>query len=78
MSKDVHRLMAAAEKDPALAAELAQLDPDTVIRWADAHGYRLTPEEARDLGASHQELEDEDLEQVAGGWSAGSNDPCGP
>ena len=32
-------------------------------------GYRLTMEEAISLSSSYQELSDDDLEDVAGGWT---------
>lgn len=72
---DLERLMAAAEKDPVLSEELSAFEPEALVRWAVGKGYRLTLAEAEGLGASFQELSDEDLEQVAGGWTGDNDDP---
>ena len=77
MMNDLQRLMAAAEKDPALSERLSALEAEALVEWAAAKGYSLTLDEAQSFSATYEELSDDDLEQVAGGWT-GDNTPPGP
>lgn len=54
---------------PAQLAELRGLlsSPAAAIRWADAKGYQLTPQDLADLADSDDLLSDDELDQVAGG-----------
>ncbi len=70
---DLHRLMAAAEKDPTLSEKLSMLDAEALVEWAQEEGYHLTLEEAESVCGT--ELSDEDLGQVAGGWTGNQNGP---
>ncbi len=66
---DANRLAVAAEVDSALRSEFSGLDPQALVAWASTKGYELTLEEAEGLSCSYEELSDESLEQVAGGWT---------
>ena len=73
---DLQRLTAAAEKDPVLSEKLSTLEAEALVEWAAAQGYSLTLGEAQGLSATYEELSDDDLEQVAGGWTGnGPPDP---
>lgn len=77
---DLKSFLKDLQKDPAGLEALRNLlvDPEAVVRWAEARGYRLTREQAEQLAETDQELPDEDLEQVAGGddgWGSGSPPP---
>lgn len=76
-SIDARRLKVAAEESPGLFEELSALEPEALIQWAVVKGYVLTLEEACGFKADHQELSDEDLEQVAGGWTEPVNNNDG-
>jgi len=72
MSKqDVKRLAADMVRDASLAERFTPQgdDPGRWVRQARVEGYELEPEEARALISSQHELSDDELEQVAGGWS---------
>ncbi|HEX2165106.1 MAG TPA: hypothetical protein VHM02_14275 [Thermoanaerobaculia bacterium] len=58
----------AAREDVARELAAVRQDPDLWRRRAAELGYRLDADEAVELLARREELEDEDLEQVAGGW----------
>lgn len=50
-------------------------DVEEALRWAVEHGYALSPEDICELRDSDQELDDEELDKVAGGedaWGSGS------
>lgn len=70
-TSDLQRLTNDLENDPALADLFSEIwsDVEAVAQLASERGYSLTTEEAAGLCASWEELSDEDLEQVAGGWS---------
>ncbi len=77
-SIDARRLKVAAEESPGLFHELSALEPEALIQWAAGKGYELTVDEACELKAdSPQELSDDDLEQVAGGWTNPTNNNGG-
>lgn len=73
---DLERLTADLQNVLGLSEEFSELgyDPDAWIRRASTKGYHLSSEEAEGLCSSHGELSEDDLDQVAGGWS----DPPGP
>lgn len=68
---DLERFTADMKKNPALETECSQVngDPKALARWAATRGYDLTPEEAEGLAHSVTELSDDELEDVAGGWT---------
>lgn len=74
---DLQRFAADLEADSRLADEFGALgdEPEEWHRLAVAKGYQLTFEEARGLSSSYEELSDDELEQVAGGWDG--TDPTG-
>jgi predicted ribosomally synthesized peptide with nif11-like leader len=69
MKEALARFQAALEKDAALRDELARQgsEPARQALWARGQGYDVTTEEIAGL-AQEEELSDDDLEQVAGGW----------
>lgn len=74
---DLERFTVDVQKDPQLAMERSRVggDPQALARWALSQGYELTPEEAEGLAYSVDELSDDELENVAGGWDG--TDPNG-
>ena len=67
---ELARLLHAFATDPSLRQEFDALgNADAQVAWAFARGYRITPAEAASL--SVESLSDDDLENVAGGWSGG-------
>lgn len=77
MRPELQRFIDEIQRDPKALGELEQLlgDPESAIRWAEARGYRLTPEDVRALAES-RELSDEELEEAAGGeddWSTSTS-----
>lgn len=76
MSKvDLERLSQDMTHNPGLRLELEQFGgrSDEITRWARSRGYELADDEANGLGLI-EELDDDDLEEVAGGWT-GDPDP---
>ena len=68
---ELDRLLGDLQKDPALFEEFRGLGNDVEIwaQWAHAKGYPFTADEARELSASYSgEIDEDDLEKVAGGW----------
>jgi predicted ribosomally synthesized peptide with nif11-like leader len=68
---DFDRLLGDLRKDQTLRGELEKLgdDPAALARWGAAKGYTFTPEDAAHLqGGYEDEISDDDLEKVAGGW----------
>lgn len=67
---DLQRFTEDLEADTALAEEFRALGDDATAwhRQAAGKGYDLTLEEVGGLSSSYQELSDDELEQVAGGW----------
>jgi len=71
MSQDLQRLRADIEADFGLAEEFHHLVEDFGVwaSWAQSKGYAISLTEAENLVDLYNELGDEDLDQVAGGWS---------
>ena len=71
MSQDLQRLRTDIEADFGLAEEFHQLVEDFGVwaTWAGSKGYAISVTEAENLVDLYNELGDEDLDQVAGGWS---------
>lgn len=69
-SSEVERFLTDLRTDAGLRQELENLGQDTEarVRWANAKGYAFTSEEALELGTFDEDLSDDDLEKVAGGW----------
>lgn len=67
---EVDRFLTDLQKDSGLRQELADLgqDVEACVRWANAKGYAFTLEEALAVGAFDEDLSEDDLEKVAGGW----------
>lgn len=67
---DLQRFTEDLQTDAALAEEFGVLgdDPEAWRSQAAGKGYQLTTEEAGGLSASHRDLSDDELEDVAGGW----------
>ena len=80
MNGEFERLTADLRKNPDLLQELGEItDLDRAVRWAQERGYKVAPEELRELLASHRELSDDELEQAAGGdWGDGTGTPPPP
>jgi predicted ribosomally synthesized peptide with nif11-like leader len=59
--------------NPDLARQWATVAPGPEARaeWVRKHGYEVTLEEIEDL-TTFDELSDDDLEKVAGGWDGGT------
>ncbi len=76
-SVDAQRLMADLQTDSDLLDEFLALgsDIDGWVTLAASRGYSLTFEEAEGLSSSYEELSDDDLEEVAGGWSGNEGGP---
>jgi predicted ribosomally synthesized peptide with nif11-like leader len=74
---ELDRLLDDARKSGHLLEELRSRlhDVDEALRWAHEHGYALRPEDVCELRDSGQELDDDELDKVAGGddaWGSGS------
>jgi len=71
---ELERLRVDLAGDPQLATDLERVneDAESRARWARERGYEITAAEARELAAT-DELSDDDLEKVAGGWPDGSS-----
>ncbi|HEY3569662.1 MAG TPA: Nif11-like leader peptide family RiPP precursor [Thermoanaerobaculia bacterium] len=68
---DFDRLLGDLRKDSGMRSELEVLsdDPQAWVRWGVSHGYTLSAESLARLDEIHgDELSDDDLEKVAGGW----------
>lgn len=67
---DLERFTADVRDDPVLETELSQVrdDPQALMEWALKRGYGLSLQEANALASTYEELSDEELENVAGGW----------
>lgn len=76
-SVDVQRLMEDLQTDSSLLDEFLALgsDVDGWVGLAASRGYSLTFEEAESLSSSYEELSDDDLDEVAGGWSGNEGGP---
>jgi predicted ribosomally synthesized peptide with nif11-like leader len=79
MTGEFERLMADLRRHPDLLQDLGEIgDLDRAVRWAHERGYKVEPNELRELLASHRELSDDELEQAAGGdWGTGTTPPPG-
>jgi predicted ribosomally synthesized peptide with nif11-like leader len=79
MSGEFERLMADLRINPDLLQDLGEIgDLDRAVRWAHERGYKVAPDELRELLASHRELSDDELEQAAGGdWGTGTGSTGG-
>jgi predicted ribosomally synthesized peptide with nif11-like leader len=75
---ELDRFVADVAKDPELMRDFRRLagDMDSLVRWSNAMGYGFTRAEAERLSAEG-ELSDDDLDMVAGGWSATDPPPPG-
>ena len=73
--QDVQRFSEALRRDPSLEAEFRDLgqDPQAWQKHALARGYRLTLDEISGLSGSYRELDEDEIEQVAGGWDDGES-----
>lgn len=69
---DLNRLLGDLQKSPDLLEEVRGVakDPEAVVQWAGTKGYDLTTEEVEELVASDRELNDDELEEAAGGEDA--------
>jgi predicted ribosomally synthesized peptide with nif11-like leader len=68
---DFDRLLGDLRNDPVLRSELEKLgdDPAALARWGATKGYTFTPADAARLRDGYEdEISDDDLEKVAGGW----------
>ena len=71
-------------KDPSLAGKVkeAGTDADALIKLAKENGYKITAKDleaaADEMGMVGEELSDEQLEQVAGGFGIFDMGPMGP
>jgi len=72
---DLSRLSEEINHNHGLRMALEDLggQPDEIVRWARVKGYELTPDEVEGLSVA-EELSDDDLDAVAGGWT-GEPDP---
>ena len=72
---EVDRLVGDLHREPERALELRELwrDLDAALGWTRRRGYDVTRPELQDLAGSDRELDDDELEQVAGGdgWPSG-------
>ncbi len=66
---DVDRLVGDLHRDPKLALELRSFwnDLDEALQWTREKGYDVTRPELEALAGTDRELDDDALEQVAGG-----------
>ena len=76
-SADSDRLVRALQQNPDLLDEFraCEGDPDRLLHWTQEKGYDLTREELVELADRDRALDDDELEQVAGGddgWGTGS------
>jgi predicted ribosomally synthesized peptide with nif11-like leader len=73
--EDLERLMRDLRNDPELMREFQELggDREAWVRWGRDRGYRFGVDEAEGLVRSRDEMSDDDLEQVAGGWDGGGS-----
>ena len=71
---ELERFTTDVQSDPVLETELSQMrnDPQALVQWALKLGYGLSMQEAQGLASSYEELSDEELENVAGGWDGTS------
>ena len=67
---DFDRLLGDLRNDAGLRAELEAIgdDPEGLVRWGASKGYTFTLESAGRLHEGSEEISDDDLEKVAGGW----------
>lgn len=79
MTEEFQRLMADLRRHPDLLQDLGEIgDLERAVRWVHERGYKVDPEEIRELLASHRELSDDELEQAAGGdWGTGTGSTGG-
>lgn len=66
---DVDRLVGHLQRDPELSQQLRGLwaDPEAALLWTLRQGYDVTLPELEQLAGTDRELDDDELEQVAGG-----------
>ena len=77
MSETMRKFMEEVEKDAALAEALGKAEtPEAVIALAAEKGFALTAEELK-ADESGCELEDDELDDVAGGLFWGADDSTG-
>jgi predicted ribosomally synthesized peptide with nif11-like leader len=76
--QDLDRFISDLQRDPELLQEFRRLssDMDAAVRWVNSRGYAFTRDEAERMDADG-ELSDEDLDQVAGGWTSSDPPPQG-
>ncbi|MEM6454303.1 MAG: hypothetical protein AAF772_04340 [Acidobacteriota bacterium] len=75
---DLQRLMQDLQDDPLLLQETESLDNATSWQaWASSRGYVLTLDEASTVADTYGAIDDDDLEQVAGGWTEPNNSNSG-
>lgn len=79
MSQDFQRLLADLQADFELSEDFRNLEDDCNLwaAWANDLGYNISAVEARDLSEFYNELCDDDLDMVAGGWSGNPGDGGG-
>lgn len=79
MSQDLQRLLADLQSDFELSEEFRNLEDDCNVwaDWATSHAYNISVVEARGLTEFYNELFDDDLDMVAGGWSGNPGDGDG-
>jgi predicted ribosomally synthesized peptide with nif11-like leader len=67
---ELERFMSDLGRDPELLGDFQRHSNDlaAVLRWAHAHGYQFSREEAQEM-AHRGELPDDELDMVAGGWT---------
>ncbi len=67
---DFDRLLGDLRDDAGLRGELEAIgdDPQALVRWGASKGYVFTLESAGKLHEGSEEISDDDLEKVAGGW----------
>jgi predicted ribosomally synthesized peptide with nif11-like leader len=68
---DFDRLLGDLRNDAGLRGEVEALgeDPEALVRWGASKGYVFTLESVRKLREGYEdEISDDDLEKVAGGW----------
>ncbi|MDP9121771.1 MAG: Nif11-like leader peptide family natural product precursor [Acidobacteriota bacterium] len=74
---ELDRLVGSLQRDPDLLAEFRRLegDPRAVVDWANGKGYAFTRAEVETFAAASGEISDDDLDQVAGGWTGTTPPP---
>ena len=77
--QDLDRFISDLQRDPELLQEFRRLssDMDAAVRWVNSRGYAFTRDEAERMDADGGELSEEDLDQVAGGWTSSDPPPQG-